>query len=204
MTGVLRYDHDPDEFASTLEADVFRKRSTHRGFEVYVSPAPGDAESNRETPYKGMYAFDGKHVVRSVQPVVERIIDANAGAVDRYVETNDHAETMLRVANSGALLEIHRDGPVSPFGPLRGRTRLDQHVGYCLTGRFGSEFAACQLLVAFETSDETAVDTVKGFVEAHRDDDNGFRHAETLEYDRSGHVVEVEFRIPLDEFPGPS
>ena len=212
-TGLFRYDHDPSE--PPLTSGDFQKQSEYRGFEVYASGSGdgGDADSSGGSGSEVIYAFDGTHVVRSrrdwpadsdSKPLFELVIDAHDGAVGRYVEGDDHVEAMLRATNPGDLLDLSRGGTVSPFGDLRGEKRLDRHVGYCLSGRYGSTVAEFQLLVDFETSDEADVATVKRFVEAHRDDEYGFRGADNFAYRRLDHMVEVTFRIPLEAFQGPS
>jgi hypothetical protein len=207
-TQVVRYEHDPGEFVRTLEDSGFQEQPKHRAFRVYATVDGGDGESDSGSGWDDTVAFDGTHVVRSRHewspdtestPWFERLIDAHAGAVDRYVDVDDHVKDMLEAANPGDILNLSRNEAISASDDTPDEAAFEGHVGQCLSGRFASSVAKFQLLFDFASIDDADRSAVKQYVEYQRDEGQGFLDAENIAYEDLGRMVEVTFQVPLED-----
>jgi hypothetical protein len=208
QTQIVRYEHDPSEFAATLGADGFEARPDHREFSVYAQVGGGDDDATGSR-VESIVAFDGTYLIRSLhvasansdEPAwFETVIDTHAGVGERYVDTDEHVEAMLEIAQSGDVLNLSRNEARSADGDASGRSAFEGYVGQCLSGQFGDESIHYQLLYGFEETEDADVKAIREYVETQRDEGKGFHaDAEGFEFERRGRFVEVQFSVPLNE-----
>ena len=207
-TQIVRYEHEQAEFVRALEDNGFQEQPQHRSFRVFADGSRGDGDSDSGSRWDDTVAFDGTHVVRSRHewspdsestPWFERLIDAHAGATDRYVDVDDHVYDMLEAATPGDILNLSRNEAITASGDTPDQAAFEGYVGHCLSGRFASSAARFQLLFDFASVDEADRSAVKQYVESQRAEDQGFLDAENIAYEDLGRMIEVTFQVPLED-----
>lgn len=187
---------DRDAARAAFEADGFEPRGTYDGYSLLAAPGAGAGVAVGADELVGVGLFMG--AVEEPQSVLEAYVDAHAGRVERWVESNEDLAALLDALANSHFLRAQLTGPTETHDPESGRFRGAVGRGHgwaiedrTLTGRWA---------IPFESTDAVDVQSLRTWVDANRERGQRFADWRDVAVDATDGVGVVTARMDAQDY----
>ncbi|WP_435358827.1 hypothetical protein [Haloarchaeobius sp. DFWS5] len=128
------------------------------------------------------------------RPYVEAILDAKAGEIDRYADTNDYVSAMLGLVDDPHALTCY---PEAMGGNSTRGFRADEITGGLKSWRFGAETTHLTYANTYPDAESATAEKLQGYIDSESDRFGSF---DGLDAQQNGGTVWATGTTPTGEF----
>lgn len=176
-----------DATRAACEANGFASRGEYHGFSLLTAPGAGAGVAVGEDELVGVGLFMG--AVEEPRPVLEAYVDARAGRVERWVESNEDLAALLDVFEDPHYLRAGLAGPTDTHDPENGRFRGRIGYGHGWSVRAGTLDGRWAIVT--ESPDAVDASDLRSWVNANRKRGDRFADWRDVTFETSGRVCVV-------------
>lgn len=194
---VLKADFEPDDVASSLEADDYASEGEYEGFDVYVGPGEDAAVGIDDDVLVVARSTGIFGSADNAESILEAILDVNAGNAESYVEDNEDFETLVDATDDGEIQSMRTHEETSTTDTDDGRFAGEVARGIDSELEDDNRIETTFVRVFDEASDIDDGD-VEDWVDANQD--GTFADFDDVEIEIDGRTVEVTGTEPTSAY----
>jgi hypothetical protein len=187
---------DRDAVRAAFEAKEFEARGEHHGYSFLTAQGAGGGVAVGADDLVGVGLYMG--AVEEPLPVLEVYVDARAGRVERWVDSDEDLAALLDAFETPHYLRVRLVEPTDTHDPETGRFlgAVGRGHGWAIEGRT----LTGRWAIPFESTDTVDVQSLRTWVDANRERGQRFADWRDVAVDATDGVGVVTARMDAQDY----